>query len=168
MCNVWSFLDNIAIGFPLCNTVPRVLKQHWTQFFAVQCCLEPLRQHDTRFLHMKCCPKSITKLLKSIFLCAILCGSSRIVRRVLRQHWTRFFPVQYCVEPIGQHWRKFFPVKFCLKALGQHCTKFLSVQCCPKNVRTTLNRTFLHAILSGASWITLHKASNCAILSQEY
>ena len=34
MCNVvWSFLGNIAQGFYLCNVVPRVLRQHWTEFF---------------------------------------------------------------------------------------------------------------------------------------
>ena len=42
-------------------------------------------------------------------------------RSILRQHWTGFFQVQYCLEH-----------------LGQHCHGFLSVQCCPKSSETTL------------------------------
>ena len=71
--------------------------------FPVKCCLEPLGQHCTRILPVQCCPKSIkTKLNGNFFLCNVvwslldnntqgfyLCN---VVPRVLRQHWTRFFP----------------------------------------------------------------------------
>ena len=51
LCNVvWSLLGNIAQDFCQCSVVPRVLRQYWTGFFHVQCCLEPLGQHCTRFL----------------------------------------------------------------------------------------------------------------------
>ena len=33
---------NIAQGFYLCNINPRVLRHYWTEFFHVQCWLEPL------------------------------------------------------------------------------------------------------------------------------
>ena len=48
-----------------------------------------------------------------------------------------------------------FPPQFCLESLG-HYTGFLAVQCCPKSIKTTLNRIFSRAMLSGASWTTLH------------
>ena len=48
-----------------------------------------------------------------------------IVPRILRQHWTRFFPVWCCLEP-----------------QGQYCIGYLPVQCCPRSIKTTLNRIF--------------------------
>ena len=39
---VWSISGNIAQGFQLCNVVQRVLRQHCTRFFLMQCCLKPL------------------------------------------------------------------------------------------------------------------------------
>ena len=130
-------------------------RQNWTGIFPVQCCLEPIGQHCTRFLPVQCCTKSIKTILnlcnvalsqldniaQGFYLCNV--GS-----RVLRRHWTGFFPVQYCLEP-----------------LGQHCRKFLIVQCCPKSIKTPLNMIFSSAMLSGASWTTLHKIFNCAMLS---
>ena len=40
---------NIAWGFDLCNIVPRVLRQHCTEFVLMQCCQEPLGQHGIEF-----------------------------------------------------------------------------------------------------------------------
>ena len=50
-----------------------------------------------------------------------------------------------------------------------HYTGLLAVQCCPNSI-TTLNSSFVFscAMLSGASWTTLHKDFTCAIMSQEY
>ena len=48
----------------------------------------------------------------------------------------------------------------CLEPTGQNCTKFLPVQCCPNSMKTKLNRIFSCVMLSGASWITLHKAQS--------
>ena len=42
------------------------------------------------------------------------------------------------------------------------------MQCCLKSIKTTLNRIFSHAMLSGDYCITLLKVSTCAILSIEY
>ena len=70
-----------------------------------------------------------------------------VVPRVLRQHWTWVFLMQCCLEP-----------------LGQHCIGFWPVHCCPKSIKTTLNRIFSYALLSGASRTTLHRVFTCAML----
>ena len=74
-----------------------------------------------------------------------------VVPRVLRQHWTLLFPAQCCLEP-----------------LGHHCTRILPMQWSPKSIKTTLSSISSSAMLSGASWTTLHKDFNCAMLFQEY
>ena len=48
-------------------------------------------------------------------------------------------------------------MQYCLEPLRQHYIAFLSVQCCPKSIKTTLNRSFSYAMLSGASRATLHR-----------
>ena len=53
-----------------------------------------------------------------------------------------------------------------LESQGQHCLGYLLVQCCSKSIKTTLNRIFSCALLSGASWITLHKVFACIMLAQ--
>ena len=47
----------------------------------------------------------------------------------------------------------------CYKLLGQHCTGFLSMQCLRqlKTIKTTLNKIFSYALLSGASRTAPHK-----------
>ena len=42
---------------------------------------------------------------------------------------------------------------------------FFLVQCCPKCITTILNRILPCAMLSGASWTTLHNVFTCAMLS---
>ena len=81
---VYSLLSNIQ-GFYLCNVVPRVLKQHWKEFFSGNPCLELLLQHCTRF-----------------YLC-------NVVPRVLRPHWTIFFSVYCCLEPQREHSVEYLP-----------------------------------------------------------
>ena len=54
-----------------------------------------------------------------------------------------------------------------LGPLGKHCIGFLPVQCCPKSIKAKLHSIF-YAILSGASWTTLHRVFSCAMFSQEY
>ena len=83
---VWSLLYNIAQGFYLCKVILSVLRQHWTVFFPVHCCLEPQGQHCIEYLPMQCYPRSIKTTLNRIFL--VRCGLEP-----LRQHCTRFLPV---------------------------------------------------------------------------
>ena len=64
---VWSLSDNISMGFQLCNFFSGVLRQQWTGFFLMQCCLEPLRQHCIEIWPVQYCPKSIKKTLHGIF-----------------------------------------------------------------------------------------------------
>ena len=103
---------------------PKSIKTTSNRIFPVQCCLEPPGQHCTSLLPVPCCPKRIKTTLNKIFpvqCCprriqtilngsfsfAMLSGASRtilprifvpylcnVVPRVLRQHCTRFFPVQ--------------------------------------------------------------------------
>ena len=44
----------------------------------------------------------------------------------------------------------------------------LAVQCCAKSIKTTLDRVFSYAKLSGASRATLHRILTCAVLSQRH
>ena len=78
--NPWNMTrlcwDKAAPDFFLCNVVPRVLREHCTEFFHVQYCLEALKQHCTRCLPAQYCPKSIMTILKGIFSCAVLSGAS--------------------------------------------------------------------------------------------
>ena len=75
---------NIAWGFDLCNIVPRVLRQHCTEFVLMQCCQEPLGQHGIEFWAVQCCPKSIKTKLHRILSYTMLSGASRtILHRVL-------------------------------------------------------------------------------------
>ena len=93
---------------------------------------------------MKCCPESIKMTLNKIFSCTILSRASRkTFYRVLtwavlpwgylRQHWTGFFPVNYCPEPQGQHWLDNIPMQ-CWELLEQHCSGFLHIKCCAKSI----------------------------------
>ena len=58
---------NIEKDFFLNNVVPRVLRQHLTGFFPVQCFLETLGQNCAKFLPVPWCPKSTNTTLKRIF-----------------------------------------------------------------------------------------------------
>ena len=107
-----------SIYFDLCNVIPRVLRQHWAEFFLMQCCLEPLREYCIGFSAVNCCPTSIKTTLHAIFSDAMLSGAFRATL-----HW--FFLIQSCLEP-----------------LRQHCIEFWPVQCFPKSIKNTLNRIF--------------------------
>ena len=73
------------------------------------------------------------------------------------QHCIGYLPVQYCPRSTKTTLNSIFPVQCCLEPLRQHCLRFLNVLCCPKSIKTTLIRNFSYALLSGASWTTLHK-----------
>ena len=76
LCNaLWSLSDNIALSFCPCNFLPRVLRQHWTRFLAVQCCLGPPGQHSTKLLPVQIYPKSIKTIFNRIFFYAMLPGA---------------------------------------------------------------------------------------------
>ena len=74
-----------------------------------------------------------------------------VIPRVLRQHCTRPFLIQSCLEPFGQHYIGFSPV-----------------QCCPKSIEKTFNENFSYAKLSEASRATQHRVFSCTMLSQRY
>ena len=71
---IWSLLGNIALGFQLCNIVPRVLRQHCNWFFYAM-----LAGAFWTTLHrvMTCasCSKSIKTMLYRIFPYAMLFGA---------------------------------------------------------------------------------------------
>ena len=115
------FLFNIGSGFFLYNV--RKIMQCWQGIWSNR-----LLSNNSKLVQNKNCQKKM----------------------LLKQHYTGFFPVQCCLE-----------------SLEQHCTGFLPMHCCPKSV-TLLNRIFSSAMLSGVSWVKLHKVFTCAMLSQEY
>ena len=49
----------------------------------------------------------------------------------------------------------------CVELFGQHCIGFLPAQCYPRSTKTTLDRIFSDAMLSGASWAILHRVFSC-------
>ena len=89
--------------------VPRVLRQHWTGFFLIQCCLDPLRQHWIGlFWPVQCWPKGIKKIMLRISYAMLSEASQTTLDRVLpvrccppksiRWHRTGFFLIQCCLE----------------------------------------------------------------------
>ena len=47
-------------------------------------------------------------------------------------------------------------MQFFLEPLGQHCIGFRPVQRSPKSIKQNCTGFFSHAMLSGASWTTVH------------
>ena len=79
----------------------------------MQCCLEPFGQHCIEFLTCAISSQEYQGKIAQDFLYAMLSGASRtalhrvfylcnVVPRVLRQHCTRFFLIQCCLEPLRQ------------------------------------------------------------------
>ena len=113
-----------CIKFQLCNVVPRVLRQNWTERFLIQCCLELLGEHCIRFSPVQCYPK----LIKTIF-------------------HTIFFK-QYSLEALGQHCIGFWPAYFCQKSINTTFHRISSyVKLCGAS-RITLHRVLAWAMLS--------------------
>ena len=110
------------------------------------------------------------------------------VPKELRQHSKEFFRVQCCLEPFGQHCKTYlsvqsvqccpmkmqttskriFLVQCCLKSQGQHNMGFFLCNFVPRVLKQECTVFFPVAILSGASWVKLHKVFACGMLSQEY
>ena len=136
-------------------------------------CWDLLKQHCTRFLLIKWCPKSIKITLNRIFSYLFLSGASRTTlhrffmwydtlgtilcrsQRVLRQHWTRFFPEHWCLEP-----------------QRKHCIEFLSPLHMPepyvmlfKSLQTTLHRSNFYAILFERLQTTLYRKNHMQCLN---
>ena len=144
-----SFLVNIVQGFYLCSVVPRVLRQHWTVYFAVQYCLKRLGQHCARILPVQCCPKGIKVTMNNTFSWPLLSGAcwTRILPvqccpKSIKTSMNRISPVQVCLKSIETTLNRNFPLKCCPEPLGQYCTRILPVQCCPKGIKITMNNTF--------------------------
>ena len=124
-----EYYDNIAQRFFMCNVV-------W-------CCLDNMAQGFFIYF-VQCCPKKIKTTLKKVFL----------VRGCLQpqgQHYIGFFLWNIVPKVLRQHCTGFFSVQCYLQPLWQHCTRFLPVQCWPKRIKTTLNRIFSCAMLSGTA-----------------
>ena len=151
---VWNLLHNISQSFYVCNVVPRVvLKQHWIVFLPVHCCAQPQGQHCIGYFFLCIVVWSFQdNIAQGIYL-------SNVVSRLLRQHWTVFFPVHCFLEPQGQQCTGYLPVQCCLKSikatlnrissvqcclerLWQHCTRILPVPGYPKSIKTTLKMFF--------------------------
>ena len=83
------------------------------------------------------CSKSVTTTLSRIFSCAMLSGA----------FLTTFYEVFTCAMlsqkySLEKYWTRYFPAQCCLEPLGQHYTSFLPVPCYLKSVKTTLNKIF--------------------------
>ena len=87
-----------------------------------------------------------------------------VVPKVLRQHWSRFFPWEYCLEPLGQQCIYLFNVSLWLRynfyeennlcnavltMLGQHYIGILSSQCCLNTFETTLHQKTMFNVDQG-------------------
>ena len=92
--------------------------------------------HYTGLLAVQCCSNSIKTTLSNAFSCAMLSQEywnniekllflrnvvwslldnivqgfylCDVIPRVLKEHWTILFPVQFCLEPLGQHCTRIF------------------------------------------------------------
>ena len=136
---------------------PKNIKVKLCRIFFMHCCLERLWYYCIRFWPVQNCPKSIKKKLHRIVSYAML---SRAFQATLHVVLTSGMLFQEYQSKIAQDF-------LCLKPFG-HYIGVLPVQCCPVGIKTTLNRIFSYAMLSGATQTTLHRILNCAMLSQEY
>ena len=162
-------LRQLGTGYFPVQCCLRLLGEHWTAFLSAQCCpksinttlnrifflvqwcLEPLGQHRLKLLLVQCCPKSIKTTLNRIFSCAMLSQENynNIEKDLFlcNVFWT-------LLDNLAQI---FLLCNGVPTKLRQHWTGFVPVQCCPKSIKTTLNRIFSCAMLSGDSWKTLPK-----------
>ena len=143
----------------------------------MHCCLEPQGQHCAR---LSLC-RAVWSLSNNISLSFDLCN---VVPRELRQHLTRLFLMQGCLEPLGQHcigsepaqyrpesikwqhWTRFFHVHCCLEHQGQHCIRFLSEQHYP-NITISWDHNAQekpYIVLSLRLQTTFHKKKSCSML----
>ena len=118
----------------MCNVVPSVLRNHWTGFFPVYCCLKPQGQHCIRSWPVQRCPESIKTILNRIFSCALLSGAS----------WTTLHKVFTCVMLAHGLTDNFYEENNLYHVvstiLGRHCIGILYSQCCPNMSETTLHK----------------------------
>ena len=149
MCSVvWSLLDSISQDFYLYNVVPSVLRQHWIGFFS---CAMLFRASRTTLHRVFTCAVLSQEYLgqqwTGFFLCNVVWSLldyiaqgfylCHVVWRVLRQHWTRFFHVECCVESLGQYCTistMLLPAQCWLMANRQLLWGKQPIQCCIENV----------------------------------
>ena len=152
-------------------------------------CLEPLGNYCIRFWPVQSCPKSIKTKLHRIFPDEILSGAFQAtLHRVLtcamlsRKYqskiaqdffiynvfWSlwdnityRFYLHNVVPRVLRQHCTGVSLMQCCLEPLRQHCIGFWPVQCYPRSIKTTLDRIFSYAMLSGASWAIPHRVFSC-------
>ena len=149
----WATLHRVLT----CAMLSQEYQGKTVQDFFMHCCLERLWYYCIRFWPVQNCPKSIKKKLHRIFSYAML---SRAFQATLHVVLT-------CGMLFKEYQSKIAQDFLCLKPFG-HYIGVLPVQCCPVGIKTTLNRIFSYAMLSGATQTTLHRILNCAMLSQEY
>ena len=190
-------MDNIAQVVYLCNIVPRVLRQYWTVFFTVQCYLDPLGQPCATTLLVQCCPKTLGTTLNSIFSCAMLSGASwttlhkdftfakccpKTIKTTLNSIFSSAVLSQAscttlhkdftCAMFSQEYWdsiEQFFFLCSVVSSLLDNIAQGLFL--CNVNPRVSGQHwtiLFSCAMLSGASWTTLHKDFTCAMLYQGY
>ena len=128
-------LGKIAQGFYLRDVVPRVLRQHWTEFFL------PMLSGASR-----------AKLCR-VFTCAML---SQNIKTTLN----RIFPAHCCYEPQRQYWTRFCPCAGFSRVSETTLHKVLTVQWRVKSIKRTLHRIFSCPMLPGASPTTSHNPFN--------
>ena len=145
-------------GFLPVQCCPKSIKTTLNRIFLVQCCLEPFGEYCTRFLPMQYFPKSIKTILSKMFSC-------NVVRRFLENIAQAFYLCNVVPRELRQQWTEFFLVQYCLEPQGQYCLGYFPLRCCSKSIKTRLNMIFSYAMLSGNSWATLHKVFICAMLA---
>ena len=137
--------ENNTVSFFLQNFLSSLLALHRDFSSAMLSQQEYWDNIEQFFLLCNVAWSLLDNIAQGFYLC-------NVVPRVLRQHWAGIFPVQCCLEP-----------------LGKHCARILPLQCCPsKSIDTALNSSSSCAMLSVASWTTLHKNFTCSMLSQGY
>ena len=179
-------MDNIFKFFTRKTTLSikttRVLRQHWTECFTVQCCpnrikttwtgfrlvqcwRDPQRHHYIEYLIVQCCPKSIKKTMNRIFFlcilgfffCAFLSWASRTTLH--RVYLCNVFP-----GVLRQHWKRFFLFNVVWNLLGNIAQGSCLCYVVPKMLKQQWSGFFSCAMLSGAFRTILLKVFTCSVL----
>ena len=161
---VWSCLDNMAQGFFIyfVQCCPKKIKTTLKKVFLVRCCLQPQGHHYIGFFLWNIVPKVLRQHCTGFFLCNViysLLGNiaqgfylCNVGQREFRQHWTRFFPVQCCLEPLEKHCTRLLPVQCWPMVNRQLFWVKEPIQCCNYQDGTTLHMNTVYSMLSKYVW----------------
>ena len=138
------------LSFDLRNVVPRVSRPNCTGFFYTMLLGASRTALHRVFTCTMLSQEYYSNIKQDFFLYNVVWSHSdniasdfdlcNVISRVLRPHSTGFFLIQSFLEPFGRH-----------------STEFSAVQCYLKGIKTTLDRIFSYAMLSGAFQATLHR-----------